>query len=281
MLLQRVATAAVAIPIIIALIVVGGAAYVAIVALILAITSIEFFSAVSGQPPAPADATFSDRLTHTFLAQPAIAYIAAGAAALLAVAASGGFDKLSGAFVAAIAVSFIYLILRGDPREGMQDWMRAIAAIAYIGFLGAHLVLLRDLPQGKEWVILAVFGTFIADTLAYFVGRTVGRTKITPSISPNKTVEGTLAGVVAGAATVLAFNWALGLDVAAEEIVPLALLLPITAFFGDLAESMIKRGVGIKDTSDFVPGHGGFLDRIDAVLFTTPLVFYWVLYVIQ
>jgi phosphatidate cytidylyltransferase len=280
MLLQRIATAAVGVPIIIAVIIAGGAIYVAVVALILAITAIEFFNAVSAQPPAPADATFSDRLRHVFLTQRPIAYIGAGAAALLAVAADNGFDEWTGAFVAAIAVSFVYLILRGDPKEGMRDWMRAIAAVAYIGFLGSHLVLLRDVPEGKEWVLLAVFGTFIADTFAYFVGRTVGRTKITPKISPNKTVEGMLAGVVSGVATVIALNWALGLDVDVEKIAPLALLLPSAAFFGDLAESMIKRGVGIKDTSDFVPGHGGFLDRIDAVLFTTPLVYYWVIWVV-
>ncbi|MCH8815450.1 MAG: CDP-archaeol synthase [Chloroflexi bacterium] len=280
MLLQRIATAAVGVPIIIAVIIVGGATYVAVVALILAITAIEFFNALSDQPSDTADATFFGRLTHVFLNQRPIAYIGAGAVALLAVAADNGFDEWTGAFVAAIAVSFVYLILRGDPKEGMQDWMRSIAAVAYIGFLGSHLVLLRDVPDGKEWVLLAVFATFIADTFAYFVGRTVGRTRITPRISPNKTVEGTLAGVASGVATVLILNWALGLDVDIEKILPLALLLPIAAFFGDLAESMIKRGVGIKDTSDFVPGHGGFLDRIDAVLFTTPLVYYWLIWVI-
>ena len=280
MLVQRIATAAVGIPIIIALIILGGPTYVIVVAAILAITTIEFFNAL-GNPEAPAsEATFTDRLSNVFLKQRPIAYLAAAAVALLAVAADNGFDEFTGALVAAIAASFVYLILRGDPEQGMRDWLLAIAGVAYIGFLGAHLVLLRDLPEGKEWVLLAVFATFMADTFAYFLGRTLGKTKITPNISPNKTVEGTLAGVASGVATVLILNWALDLDVDIEKILPLALLLPVAAFFGDLAESMIKRGVGIKDTSDFVPGHGGFLDRIDAVLFTTPLVYYWVIWVV-
>jgi phosphatidate cytidylyltransferase len=280
MLIQRIATAAVGIPVIIALILLGGAPYVIAVGAILAITSVEFFNALGDSSQADPDADFVDRMSAILLNQRPIAYVAAGATVLLVVAADNGFDEWTGALVAAIAASFVFLILRGEPQEGMQDWLRAVAGIAYIGFLGSHLVLLRDGPNGEEWVLLAVFATFIADTFAYFVGRTVGRTKIIPEISPNKTVEGTLAGVLSGVGAVLIFNTALGLDVAAEEILPLALLLPIAAFFGDLAESMIKRGAGIKDTSDFVPGHGGFLDRIDAVLFTTPLVYYWVIWVI-
>lgn len=280
MLVQRVATAAVGIPIIVALILIGGAPYTIAIAIILALCVLEFFHAMEDSVGLPQEASLADRLSAVFLSRSPIAYVAALACVGLVVAADTGFDEWTGALAGAIALTFAFLILRGDPDTGLQAWLVAIAAVAWIGFLGSYLVLLRDAPEGKEWVLLAVFSTFIADTLAYFVGRAVGQTKIMPQISPGKTVEGTAAGVLAGIVAVIALNYALGLDVGLDEIAPLAVLLPIAAFFGDLAESMVKRGVGIKDTSDFVPGHGGFLDRIDAVLFTTPLVYYWLIWVV-
>lgn len=280
MLVQRVLTAALGIPVIVALILIGGAAYAIAVAAVLAICVIEFFNAVSLRATDAAGETLIDRLWQVFLTQQPIAYVAALATVILVIAADNGFDEWTGALAGGIALAFVFLILRGRTEGNLQDWLHAIAAVAYIGFLGSHLILLRDGPNGEEWVLLAVFSTFIADTLAYFVGRAIGRTKIVPEISPGKTVEGTAAGIVAGIVSVFAFNWALDLDVDADEIASLAVLLPVAAFFGDLAESMIKRGAGIKDTSDFVPGHGGFLDRFDAVLFTTPLVYYWLIWVV-
>jgi len=280
MLVQRVATAIVGIPIIVAVILVGGALYVAVAAAILALCVLEFFHAVDARAGAPAGATLTERLSEVFLQRQPVAYVAAGATVILAIAGDSGFDEWTGALAGAIAVSFVFLILTRDPRDGLRDWGFTISAIAYIGFLGSHLILLRDAPDGREWVLLAVFSTFIADTLAYFVGRSIGRTKIIPEISPRKTLEGTVAGIISGVIAVIALNYALDLDAGLAEIVPLGVLLPLAAFFGDLAESMIKRGTGIKDTSDFVPGHGGFLDRIDAVLFTVPLVYYWLIWVI-
>ena len=149
-----------------------------------------------------------------------------------------------------------------------------------MGFLGAHLLLLRDLDDGREWVFVAVFSTFVADTAAYFVGRALGRRQIAPAVSPGKTVEGGIAGLVAGFGAVFIIVWVVGLDVDELKLLPLALLLPAVAVVGDLGESLIKRGAGVKDTSDLVPGHGGFLDRLDSVLFTTPLVYYFVIWVV-
>ena len=79
---------------------------------------------------------------------------------------------------------------------------------------------------------------------------------------------------------VFALIWATGIDVDELEILPLAALLPVAAIIGDLAESLIKRGAGVKDAGEMVPGHGGFLDRLDSVLLTTPLVYYYVIWVI-
>ncbi len=87
-----------------------------------------------------------------------------------------------------------------------------MGGVLYLGWLGSHLVLLRDLGDGRDWVYLAVFSTFACDTSAYFVGRAIGRHRLAPAISPGKTVEGSVAGLVFGAAAVILLNYFLGLS---------------------------------------------------------------------
>jgi phosphatidate cytidylyltransferase len=185
-----------------------------------------------------------------------------------------------GALALAVVLPIFPPILRGDAHSGYRDWIWIVSGIAYVGFLGSHLILLRQLDADGEWAIVAIFGTFSTDTAAYLVGRAIGRTHITPKISPGKTLEGSLAGIAAGIGGVLLLNWITGLRAEAAHIIPLAILIPIVAEIGDLAESLLKRGVGVKDTGRLVPGHGGFLDRLDSVLFTAPLVYYFVIWVI-
>jgi phosphatidate cytidylyltransferase len=199
---------------------------------------------------------------------------------VLVVAAHEGLDELTGTLALAVGAVFLLLILQGDPQSGLRDWLWAVGGVAYIGFLGAHLVLLRELTDDGEWVFVAVFATFAADTAAYFVGRTTGSRQITPRISPGKTLEGSVAAFVAGVPAVFGLMWLTGLDVDELELLPLAVLLPLVAMVGDLAESLIKRGAGVKDASELVPGHGGFLDRLDSLLFTVPLVYYFVIWVL-
>ena len=127
---------------------------------------------------------------------------------------------------------------------------------------------------------LAVFGTFAVDTFAYFTGRALGRHKLAPAISAGKTVEGTLGGLAGGFAVVVLLNYFLGIRLEAALIVPLAALLPLAAVLGDLAESMIKRGAHAKDAGSILPGHGGLLDRLDSLLFTLPVVYYFLIWVV-
>jgi len=110
---------------------------------------------------------------------------------------------------------------------------------------------------------------------AYFVGRAIGHRPLAPVISPKKTVEGFLGGYIAGFAVVVGLNYIMDLGVPAAQIVLLALLLPPVATVGDLAESAVKRAVGIKDASELIPGHGGFLDRLDSILFVFAAVYFF------
>jgi phosphatidate cytidylyltransferase len=149
----------------------------------------------------------------------------------------------------------------------------AAFGVFYLGLLCAPMAILqRDAPHGRAWVMLAIALTFSNDTGAYFAGRGFGRRKLYPRISPSKTWEGFLGGLVAsvaGALIVKAFllpavSWGAAAIVGAG----CGVLGPL----GDLSESMLKRAFDKKDSSHILPGHGGLLDRIDALLFNAPFV---------
>ena len=146
-------------------------------------------------------------------------------------------------------------------------------ALIYIGLLFSTDVLNRDLDNGRDWIFLGLLSTFAVDTGAYAVGKLIGRRKLAPTISPGKTIEGAIGGYVAGAGAVFALNALFATGVSATTIVPFAALFPVAAQGGDLFESWMKRRMGVKDASGLLPGHGGFLDRMDSILFVMPLLY--------
>lgn len=152
--------------------------------------------------------------------------------------------------------------------------------IGYLGILGAAMVLLRDLPWGREWFFIVILATFATDTGAYAVGRAIGRHKLAPKISPKKTREGAAGGFVAGAVAVLLLNEAFDTPASLAEMAPLAVLIPIVGEIGDLFESWMKRRMGVKDASGLLPGHGGFMDRLDSVLFVMPVAYLYIRFIV-
>jgi phosphatidate cytidylyltransferase len=277
MLAQRVITAAVGIPIVGGLILLGGIVYAIVAAAIVAIAALEYYAATD---PAVTGLGIEAADPARFLRQRLPALLGAAAAGALAIAAREGFDELTGALTVGVAVIFIPLILRGDPGAGLRDFTWAVPGIVYIGFLGAHLILLRELDDDGKWVFLAVLGTWSTDTFSYFAGRAFGRHHPVPGISPGKTDEGFIAGYAGGFASIIVLDLVLDLPMSTLEAAVHGLLFPAAAMIGDLAESLIKRGAGVKDTSELIPGHGGFLDRLDSILFTTPLVYYFVIWAV-
>ncbi|HXG41810.1 MAG TPA: CDP-archaeol synthase [Dehalococcoidia bacterium] len=268
-LLARSLSAAVGVPVILGLVHLGGTPYSLGVALVLGAGTLELLGALYGAGRGPL----------RLVGQPAPTYLALAQMGLMVAAAHHGAEWWTGALALSLGLSFLWALGQRAPAKSLPLWLPLVAALAYLGLLGGHLVLLRRLPAGEDWALLAIFGAFSTDTAAYLVGRTIGRRRLAPQLSPGKTWEGTLGGLLLGSLGVALINWATGLRLPPAEMAALAPLVAVAATLGDLCESFLKRGTGIKDASAAIPGHGGFLDRLDSVLFVAPLVYYWGLWV--
>jgi CDP-diglyceride synthetase len=134
---------------------------------------------------------------------------------------------------------------------------------------------LRELPFGKEWVLLLVWVTWLGEAAAYLVGSSIGRHQLAPVLSPRKTIEGAVAQVsLSVVAALIGQAWFFG-ALPREHALLVGVMLGVAGQVGDLVESLLKRSVGTKDTGHLIPGHGGMLDRIDSLLFNTPVLFYY------
>jgi len=172
----------------------------------------------------------------------------------------------------------LFWLLRHPQNEGaFIDWAWTIAGILYIGWLLSYFVALRGLDNGREWVFLALFATFASDTTAFFIGRALGKHHLAPHISSGKTWEGTIAGVFGSVIISLALVTLFNLPLSYGWTILLGLLVSVFGQLGDLVESLLKRNMKIKDSGRLLPGHGGFLDRMDSIAFAGIVVYYFVL----
>lgn len=218
-----------------------------------------------------------------------------GYAAVVAFAVAGLLDGTGAIAVAAFATGapLVAVLARSDGSSAVVAWGLAVAGSLYLGlpvYAGVALRAvageidvswLRSLataaaigdgaPRGLAWVLIVVLATWLGDTSAYLVGRAWGRRLLLPRVSPKKTIEGALGGLVgstvAGGLGVVLF----GLGVPSVLGAAVGLALGGAGQVGDLAESMLKRQAGVKDSGTLIPGHGGVLDRIDALLFALTL----------
>jgi phosphatidate cytidylyltransferase len=168
-------------------------------------------------------------------------------------------------------------LAKGPADTSLSEWGVTLLGVFYVAWSLSHLLLIRDLrPGGREITFLLFALVWVEDTAAYFIGVRWGRHKIADSISPKKSWEGTVAGLVAASGIALVFQMTvLKPYLRPVEAVILALLVGILAFISDLGESVLKRGAGIKDSSQLLPGHGGVLDRFDSFLLTAPFFYYY------
>ena len=171
---------------------------------------------------------------------------------------------------------FLWEVTPGRPLLGVATTM---FAFGYVGGLGGFAGLLLQSRDGVGLILGVVICTVAYDVFGFFIGSQFGKSHIAPKVSPNKTFEGTLAGMTAS----VVLGWAIvGGGLAGDGIHPwdsksglaLGMLVAIGAFLGDLCESMLKRALGLKDFGTLLPGHGGVLDRFDALLFCLPITYY-------
>jgi len=256
MLRQRLAVAAVGLPLLVLLLLAPERAFSAIVTLLLAGAAFEVARAAEPERP------------HAFA-------VGAAVAAALIVAASRSLDGFEPWTLLPAVALLLALLLRGDRfAVAASGWW--LLAVLYPAVLGAHFALLRLLDDGQSWLVVLLAITFATDTGAYAVGRLTGRHLMAPRISPKKTWEGAAGGFAFGAAAAVASIAATGVEAATVAVAAIALAVPVVAELGDLLESAIKRRLDVKDMSHLLPGHGGLLDRLDSLLLTGPAL-YWLI----
>jgi phosphatidate cytidylyltransferase len=207
-----------------------------------------------------------------------------GCVAIVPFAYDQGGDAYPLVMMLVVIFSFLWYLAQVVHARPTVNIALTILAFAYVGVLGGFSGLLLSRPDdGVGWLVGVVLCAVAYDVVAWFVGSQMGRTPLLPRISPNKTLEGLLAG--GGAAIVMGFivgailhPWA---DYGAGAGLLLGILVAITAPIGDLAESMMKRDLGLKDLGAILPGHGGVLDRFDAILFALPAAYYLMLHLLS
>jgi phosphatidate cytidylyltransferase len=205
---------------------------------------------------------------------------------LLGCAWIGNSREMLAVITIAILMVFGKVVL-AHKKFTIHNAAMTVSGIFYIGLSFAHLILLRftdntimietnvgTISAGCALIWVAFIGTWASDTFAFFVGSKLGKHKLCPNISPGKTVEGFTGGMIG---TVLALvGLAYLFHFSMVHMVILGILIAGVATIGDLVESSFKRLTGIKDSGQILPGHGGVLDRFDSIMFTVPLVYYYI-----
>ncbi len=180
-----------------------------------------------------------------------------------------------------VVFSMLWYFLEVVRARATVNIAMTLLGFVYVGFLGAFAALMLQYPDGVGMIIGLAICAVGYDVAGYLVGSRLGRTPLAPSISPHKTVEGLVAGMLAAFVLGGIVSKGFGLapwDGSLSDGLALGVVVAILAPLGDLCESMIKRDLGVKDLGTFLPGHGGILDRFDAILFCLPAVYYLVIY---
>ena len=289
--MKRVATAAVLIPIVLLLVLRASLPLLAAVVAVGAMLALrEFVGLVRHYNVEPS------RVPLYVLTLVGFAALAAQTGSNYLIATS---QMLFGITLAVVAVAFFFLALamRRDPLStGFPAAAASAFGFVYVTVPLAMLVQLRQQGSGAFLILYVLIVVWIGDTVAYYTGRALGRHKLAPRISPGKTWEGTLGslvGAIVCGTLVFAYSRqissgliSVGLLTPGQAYLPpqipplwqfgaLSAGINVAAQIGDLAESLIKRGAGVKDSGSILPGHGGILDRIDALLFAAPVIWYY------
>jgi phosphatidate cytidylyltransferase len=203
----------------------------------------------------------------------------------IAIVALTVLDSFQSGFLALVAcilvVGMRLSIKNALPADLFTKQTRLIWGVTYIGLLYPFVYHIRYTSEnGGDW-LLFLFGTlWLSDTLAMFVGKGMGKRKLSPEVSPNKTVAGFIGGLFGGIIIALIMSFWLLSEVMTILLIAAGLLVSFIGQLGDLVESCWKRAMGIKDSSAIIPGHGGVLDRFDSLLFASPVLYWYLKYIL-
>lgn len=256
MLLPRVLTAAVGIPLLLFLIHWGGLPYALFISGICALALYEYETIL----------TMGGRPVQR------VATMAGGAALSLCLALGGPVSLVFSALV------ILFLMVEMLSREHSLDRLAlSLLGAVVLGWMLGHLALIRDLrPDGEKISFFLFVSVWVMDTSAYAAGKTLGRHKLAAVLSPKKTWEGAAAGFAAAMGFALFYrSIALKDSLTVQQALILGVLIGVSGQLSDLAESMIKRAVGAKDSGNLLPGHGGVMDRFDSFILSAPIVYYY------
>jgi len=264
----RLATAAVAIPALLALILVPSRWPLAVFVAVVGIIGVAEYATMA----------FPAQRGERFLTMALGTLLTLGACAQ-AIYITPTPHWLGAALVLTVSAGLVWTLLaRADFERGLADLGVAFVGILYVGFLLPHFLFLHALPLGPRWVIFVLAIGMAGDTGGYAVGHLIGRHKLMPRVSPGKTVEGGV-GIVAGSLLAAAICKLLFLgDLGWTEAMVLASVMAIIGQLGDLSESVMKRTFGAKESGWLFPGHGGVLDRIDSLLFPVSFLYYYIVF---
>lgn len=254
MLWRRVIVAIIGIPVIIAILYLGKVPFSLLVALIIALSLVEFYRMI-----ALLDIKANVPLGLFFGAMMPIVAL---------------FYGLSGMVIWLTAAIFIDLLNSFASGAKIDRLAATFLGIIYIGLFLSYMVLIYKLPSGKLFIVFTLLGTWITDTSAYGVGKLFGRRPLTVKISPNKTVEGTAGAFIINLAIFALLKWVPFFNLWQRLL--FALTISIFSILGDLVESAFKREANVKDSGTLIPGHGGFLDRFDSLIFTGVASYYFI-----
>ena len=176
------------------------------------------------------------------------------------------------ALVAGVALVRVMLV-QAEFRAGLLQAAWIALGVAYAGGLMSFGSLLRALPEGRELVYFLVFTIWAGDIAAFYVGRRFGRQPLAPRVSPKKTLEGALGGMAVSMVVAIGGRFWIWPVLPLSRAAVVGLLLATVGILGDLCESAVKRGAGVKDSGSLIPGHGGVLDRLDSLMFACPVLY--------
>jgi len=173
-----------------------------------------------------------------------------------------------------LGAATLAMVSRRDVREALPSICASAAGLLFIAWPLSYVARLHGVPQdGRKLVLLTLAIVWVGDTAAYFLGRAFGRHKLAPVISPKKTWEGAAGNIVGAAAAAAAFqSW---LQVPLVHLLGVGVAASVAGQVGDLVESAFKRSAGVKDSGTLLPGHGGMLDRVDALILAAPAVWWY------